>query len=80
MRGTPAGVALSLTALLLLSIIGSTVANTAPPTVLEDALDAPQNTGARSTSAEVFLTAEVPARTTNFGAIASTDDGWVSPT
>ena len=78
MRGTPAGVALSLTALLLLSIIGSTVANTAPPTVLEDALDAPQNTGARSTSAEVFLTGGGTSTHDEFsGAIASTDDGWV---
>ena len=78
MRRTPAGLALSLTVLLLLSIIGSTLVNVAPVTVLDDDLETSMNTGGRSTSAEVFLAGGGSSTHDEFsGAIASVDNGWV---
>ncbi|MEC7600146.1 MAG: thrombospondin type 3 repeat-containing protein [Candidatus Thermoplasmatota archaeon] len=78
MRRTPAGLALSLTVLLLLSIIGTTLVNVAPVTVLDDDLETSMNTGGRSTSAEVFLAGGGSSTHDEFsGAIASVDNGWV---
>ena len=69
---------MALTALLLLSIVGTTAIQVKPQTLLNDTDWSVMNTGARSTSPEVFLAGGGTGSHDEFsGAITSTDNGWV---
>jgi len=78
MRRTPAGIAMALTALLLLSIVGTAAVQVKPQTLLNDTDWPAMSTGARSTSPEVFLAGGGSGSHDEFsGAITATDNGWV---
>ncbi|MGB0594360.1 MAG: thrombospondin type 3 repeat-containing protein [Poseidonia sp.] len=78
MRRTPAGIAMALTALLLLSIVGTATVHINPSTLLSDTEATVMSTSGRSTSPEVFLAGGGTGSHDEFsGAIAATDNGWV---
>ena len=79
MDRAPAGIATALTALLLLSIIGSVaLENTPTSAVLDEPSREVQQTSARSTSAEIFLASGGSSSHDEFsGGIAASDTGYV---
>jgi hypothetical protein len=79
MDRAPAGIATALTALLLLSIIGSVALENIPTSaVLDEPSREVQQTSARSTSAEIFLASGGSSSHDEFsGGIAASDTGYV---